>query len=146
MKEAGAESSEAVKAALLISDADRRQYGTLKDALANNYLLGSDQYPDTLEKVQCILSNYQTTRITTLFKPSPNNTRVAFLQKGGQSGRSGGRGGRGGRGGDKADGTTESTGNNVSTMTGRSGDGAPRMNSKGELHCFNCGATTHWAY
>ena len=31
-------------------------------------------------------------------------------------------------------------------MTGRSGDGAPRTNSKGELHCFNCGRATHWAY
>ena len=83
MKEAGEESSEAVKAALLISGADRRQYGTLKDALANNYLLGSNQYPDMLEKAQRILSNYQTIRITTPFKPSPNDTGVAFLQKGG---------------------------------------------------------------
>ena len=43
VKEAGEESSEAVKAALLISGADRWQYGTLKDGLANNYLLSSDQ-------------------------------------------------------------------------------------------------------
>ena len=35
-------SSEAVKAALLISGADRRKYGKLKDELANNYLLGTD--------------------------------------------------------------------------------------------------------
>ena len=99
-----------------------------------------------LEKAQRILSNYQTPRITTPFKPSPNDTGVAFLQKGGRGGRGGGRGGRGGRGGNKADGKLEGTGNDVSTMTGRSGDGAPRTNSKGELHCFNCGATTHWAY
>ena len=31
-------------------------------------------------------------------------------------------------------------------MTGRSGDRAPRTNSKGELHCFNCCVATHWAY
>ena len=68
---------------LLISGADHRQNGALKDALASNYLLGSDQYPDTLEKAQRILSNYQTTRVTTPFKPSPNDTGVAFLQKGG---------------------------------------------------------------
>jgi hypothetical protein len=41
---------EQVKAALLISGADRRKFGKLKDELANNYLLGTDQYPDTLEK------------------------------------------------------------------------------------------------
>jgi hypothetical protein len=35
-------SSEAVKAALLISGADRHKYGKLKDELANNYLLGTD--------------------------------------------------------------------------------------------------------
>ena len=35
---------EQVKAALLISGADRRKFGKLKDELANNYLLGTDQY------------------------------------------------------------------------------------------------------
>jgi hypothetical protein len=38
---------EAVKAVLLVSRADKQQYGKLKDELANNYLLGSNQYPDT---------------------------------------------------------------------------------------------------
>ncbi len=42
LKKAQEESSEAVKAALFISGANRRRYGALKDALANNYLLGSD--------------------------------------------------------------------------------------------------------
>jgi hypothetical protein len=54
-------SSEAVKAALLISSADRHKYGKIKDELANNYLLGTDQYPDTFEKALCIfleLSNH----------------------------------------------------------------------------------------
>jgi hypothetical protein len=36
-------------------------------------------------------------------------------------------------------------GDDVSTMTGKSGDG-PRMNSKGKLHCFHCGAVDHSAY
>jgi hypothetical protein len=53
---------EAVKAALLISGADRTRYGRLKDELANNYLLGTDQYTDTLEKAMRILGNYQMTR------------------------------------------------------------------------------------
>ncbi len=36
------EANEAVKAALLISGADKRRFGKLKDNLANNYLLGTD--------------------------------------------------------------------------------------------------------
>ncbi len=53
-----AEVSEAVKGALLISRADKRHYGKLKDKLANSYLLGSDQYPDTFDKETRILGNY----------------------------------------------------------------------------------------
>jgi hypothetical protein len=53
------DSSEAVKAALLISGADKRQYAKLKDKLANKYLLGRNQYPDTFKKAMRILGNYQ---------------------------------------------------------------------------------------
>ena len=55
---------EQVKAALLISGASRSKFGKLKDELANNYLLGTNQYPDTYEKAQRILSNYQNTRVS----------------------------------------------------------------------------------
>ena len=55
LKAAEAVSSEQVKAALLISGASRSKYGKLKDELANNYLLGTNQYPDTYEKAQRIL-------------------------------------------------------------------------------------------
>ena len=72
--------SEAVKVALLISGADRRKYGKLKDKLANNYLLDMDQYPDTFEKSLRILGNYQTTTNSQPYRPSPNDTGVAFLQ------------------------------------------------------------------
>ena len=80
--------SEQVKAALLISGASRSKYGKLKDELANNYLLGRNQYPE-YEKAQRILSNYQNTRMAAPYRASPNVTGVAFLQRGG------GRGGRG---------------------------------------------------
>ena len=56
------DASEVVKAVLLISGADKTRFGRLKDELANNYLLGSDQYPSTYEKAMRILGNYQTTR------------------------------------------------------------------------------------
>ena len=82
---------EQVKAALLISGADQRKFRKLKDELANNYLLCTDQYPDTLEKVGRILflSNYQSTNINAPFRGNPNDTGVAFLQRGGRGGRGG---------------------------------------------------------
>ena len=54
------DASEAVKAALVISGADKTRFGRLKDELANNYLLGIDQYPDTYKKAMRILGHYQT--------------------------------------------------------------------------------------
>jgi hypothetical protein len=36
-------------------------------------------------------------------------------------------------------------GDDVSTMTRKLGDG-PKMNSKGKLHCFHCGAVDDWTY
>ena len=56
------DASEAVKAALVISGADKTRFGWLKQVLANNYLLGTDQYPDTYKKAMRILGNYQTTK------------------------------------------------------------------------------------
>ena len=76
-----------VKAAMLISGASCQKYGKLKDELANDYLLGSDHYPDTLEKAGRILANYQSTRASTPYRASANKTGVAFMQRGGQGGR-----------------------------------------------------------
>ena len=136
-------SSEAVKAALLISGADRRKYGKLKDELANNYLLGTDQYPDTFEKALRILGNNQTTTNSLPYRLSPNDTGVAFLQRGGRDGRGAGRGGQG-RGDDKSGSTGGgATRDDVSAMTGHTGES--KTNSKGESHCFNCGLPSHWA-
>ncbi len=61
-KKAEEDSSKAVKAALLISGADRRRYGALKDALANNYLLGNDQYPDKYDKAFRLLATTRSRR------------------------------------------------------------------------------------
>ena len=62
IREAEEEASEVVKVALLISGADKTRFGRLKDKLANNYLLDTDQYPDIYKKAMCILGNYQTTK------------------------------------------------------------------------------------
>jgi hypothetical protein len=71
----------AVKAAMLIRGTDKRQYGKLRDKLANNYLLSANQYPDTFDKAVCILGNYQTSKSSTPFRARPDNTGVAFLQR-----------------------------------------------------------------
>ena len=87
------DASEAVKAALVISGADKTRFGRLKDELANNYLLGLDQYPDTYEKAMRILGNYQTTRTNKTFRGDATESGLAFIQRGG---RGRGRGGWGG--------------------------------------------------
>ena len=60
--EAETQTSDAVKAALLISGAEKRRYGGLKNDLGNNYLMGTDQYPDTTEKARVLLVNYKPPR------------------------------------------------------------------------------------
>ena len=51
------ESTEAGKASMLINRSDKKRYGQLTLDLVNNYLLGTDQYPDTVEKAVGLLSN-----------------------------------------------------------------------------------------
>ncbi len=82
----------AVKAAMLISGADKQRYDKLRDKLANNYLLGTNQYPNTFDKALCILGNYQTSKSSAPFRTSQDNTGVAFLQQIG-CGRRGSHGG-----------------------------------------------------
>ena len=74
------EANESVKAALLISGADKQRYGKLKDKLANNYLLGTNQYPDTLDKAVRILSNYQMMKSNMAFRGSGPESGLAFIQ------------------------------------------------------------------
>ena len=143
-------SIEQVKAAMLISGASCQQYGKLKDELANDYLLGSDHYPDTLEKAERILENNKNMRASVPYRASGNETGVAFLQRRGRGGQSAGREGQEGRGA-KAEAKTGSgessgSGGNISTITGRTGGDTCKTNSKGESHCFNCGSPSHWAY
>jgi hypothetical protein len=90
------DASKAVKAALLISGADKQRYRKPKDKLANNYLLGTDQNPNTFDKALCILGNYQTSNSSMPpYRGNPNNTGVAFLQQGGRRGGGQGHGGCG---------------------------------------------------
>ncbi len=138
-----------VKVALLISGTEKRRYGKLKDKLANNYLLGTDQYPNIFDKALRILGNYQTTKPNMPFRGSGPESDLAFIQRGGQGGQ--GRGGRGrgaGRGEVMTSGGANAGrgGRDISTMTGGSGGDGARTNSQGDSHCYNCGGTDHWVY
>jgi hypothetical protein len=82
-RKAEKDGSEAVKAALLISGADKQRYGRLKNELANNYLLGTDQYPSNFNKALCILGNYQVSMSNRLFRMPRNESGLAFIQRGG---------------------------------------------------------------
>lgn len=83
LKKAEEESSEVVKAVLLISGVGHCRYGALKDTLANNYLLGSDQYPGTFKKAMWVLGNYQGTKTSVPYRANLEDLGVAFLQQGG---------------------------------------------------------------
>ena len=65
------QSCKVVKAPLLISGADQCRYRGLKDGLANNYLLGTDPYPNTYDKAMRVLGNYQVTRSSVAYRASP---------------------------------------------------------------------------
>ena len=91
-KKAEEDATESVKAALLISGANKTRFGKLKDDLANNYLLGIDQYPNTFEKAMRILGSYQSTKASRPYKGDGSESGLVFIQRGG---RGRGRGGRG---------------------------------------------------
>jgi hypothetical protein len=122
-KAAEEEANELVKAALLISGVEKLRYGKLKDELANNYLLGADQYPDTFDKALRVLGNYQTTRPNMPFRGNGPKAGLAFIQRGGRRGQGcGGRGRTSGRGETPRSGgaNVDGGGRDVSTTTGGS--------------------------
>ena len=67
--------------ALLISGADERRYGGLKNDLGNNDLIGTDQYPETTEKARVLLGNYKTPRKQQRHQPRYDGG-VDFIRRG----------------------------------------------------------------
>ena len=127
-----------VKSALLISGADKRRYGGLNNDLGNNYLLETDQYPDTTEKSIVLLGIYKPPRQQQRNQPRDDGG-VAFIQRGREDSGGLGRDGRGGRSG----GTCRGNATTVSTISKEGSDA--RSNRNGETHCFHCGEEGHWA-
>jgi hypothetical protein len=106
---------------------------------------------NTFDKALCILGNYQTSKSSAPFRASQDNTGVAFLQQGGRGGQGSLGGCRRGTGRGKGTSVGADAGggrsNGMSAITVASGgETAVRTNSRGESHCFNCGAMDHWAY
>ena len=136
--EAETQTSDAVKAALIFSGDEKRRYWGLKNDLGNNYLMGTDQYPDTTEKARVLLGNYKPPRQQQRNQPWDDGG-VAFIHRGrGDSGGCG-RNDRGGRSG----GTNRS---NVTVVSAISKEGSvARSNCNGETHCFHCVEEGHWA-
>ena len=130
--EAETQTSDAVKAALLISGAGKRKYGGLKNDTGNNYLLGTDKYPDTTEKARVLLGNYKLPRQQQRHQPRDDGG-VAFIQRG--RGYYGGRG-RGGRE-SRSGGTGRGNATTVSTISEEGS--VARSNRNGDTHCFQCG-------
>ncbi len=60
----------------------------MKEQLANNYLLGTDQYPDTLEKASRILGNYQVAKTSPFgdWRSANEGGRLAVIQIGAHMG------------------------------------------------------------
>ena len=92
------QTSDAVKAKVLISGYDKRRYGRVKNDLENNYLLGTDQYQDTTEKVIVLMVSYKPPRQQQRQKPRYDGG-VDFIQRGQGDPGGCGRGNRGGRSG-----------------------------------------------
>ncbi len=137
------EASEAVKEALLISCANKQRFGKLKDDLANNYLLGGDQYPDTVDKALRVLGNYQAPKNMLPYRGS-QSTGVVLIQRGCGTGRGAGQG-KGGAGHGGSGSNRSVAGTKTSSLSGSSAGERVKTNSKGESHCYNCGKGDHWA-
>ena len=78
LTEAETQTSDGVKAALLISGSDKRRYGGLKNDLGNNYLMVTDQFPDPTEKARVLLGNYKPPRQQQRHQPRDDGG-VAFI-------------------------------------------------------------------
>ncbi len=135
------ETAKAVKAVLLISSADKRRYGKLKEQLSINYLLNTNQYPNTLEKVSRILANYQVMRPTQFGDRRNKGAGLAFIQRGTCSRQGPGRGREAGNSGhgEGAQGVSAGDAGRVGGDTSTILSVNIRTNSAGDSHCYHCG-------
>jgi hypothetical protein len=134
-EQAKRESSEAMAACMIVSEASRAKFSSLKADLNNDYLKGVDNYPPTIEGAHNLLENYE---------PPPNYAPppprypsyapgLAMAHKNEDSG-----------GADTGAGKDPPDSGGRKKRTGRPA-GKKKMNSRGESRCFNCSEEDHWA-
>ncbi len=142
LADAEEEMTKAVKAALLISSVDKKRYAKLKEQLANNYLLGIDQYPSTLEKASKNLKNNQISKPPQFGEQRSKGGGMAFIQRGTRDrqshGRKSGNPGQG-DGAEVVGGDTGGGGSNaVSTALSGTGGRGAKANNTGESQYYHC--------
>jgi hypothetical protein len=116
------EIGEEVLASLIVSGSNNKKYSPLKKTLKNEWLTGGDRYPKTRNAASTLLANYEVPVYQHRYQQPRNDEAVAFLQAGGEKtgGEKSGGGGKSKKGG------------------GAGGGTQPKVNSKGDSHCYNC--------
>jgi hypothetical protein len=121
--------NEEMKTSLMLVLANRGRFETLRDDLANKYVLGDDKYPTSVEGLMGVLRNYKPPKGATNRPPrdtrGAENKGLQFVQKDGE---------------DKTD-----EGAIMAQKKKVLDQDKVKTNSKGESHCFGCGAGDHWA-
>ena len=103
-------------AGLLISSANQKRFGLLKRDLQNLYLKGQDNYPKTFEDAKRLISNWKAPQSNAFIRPPTRSNGVAFIQS-----------------------------SDKSSSAAAKANNQKKTNSKGESHCYNCGAGNHWS-
>jgi hypothetical protein len=121
-----------MKASLMLVLANRGRFETLRDDLANKYVLGDDKYPTSVDGLMGVLRNYKYKPPKGASARPPRDPRAAdsdglqFVQK------------------DDEEKTDKGA---IMAQEKKVADQEKKVktNSKGESDCFRCGAGDHWA-
>jgi hypothetical protein len=105
--------------------ANKGRYDSLKDALANQHVLGQDNYPTSCEQLKGVMRNYRAPKSSFHQRdrdrpPRPQDDGLQFVQN--EEGK---------------EGTDEGA---IMAQ-----EKEVKFNSKGEKECYTCGADDHWA-
>jgi hypothetical protein len=121
--------NEEMKASLMLVLANRGRFETLRDDLANKYVLGDDKYPTSVDGLMGVLRNYKPPKGATARPPrdarAAGSEGLQFVQK------------------DEEEKTDE--GAIMAQEKKVLAQDKKKYNSKGESHCYGCGAGDHWA-
>jgi hypothetical protein len=121
--------NEEMKTSLMLVLANRGRFETLRDDLANKYVLGDDKYPTSVEGLMGVLRNYKPPKNAPQPPRDPrghDSEGLQFIQKN--------------EGEETDEGAIMAQEKKV-----LGGEKKIKFNSKGEKDCFKCDADDHWA-